>query len=101
MKLTAPIAALCLLACAGPAPAAGPQLGRNLAATCATCHGTNGRAVVDGGIASLAGVDRERLLQKLAAFRSGEKSATIMQQIAKGFTDDQLDLIATHFAGQK
>ena len=101
MNPSAPIAALCLLACAGMAPAADPQLGRDLAATCAACHGTGGRAVVDGGIVGLAGMDREVSLRKLAAFRGGEKSATIMHQIAKGFTDAQLDLIAAYFAGQK
>lgn len=101
MKAHIPAIALCLLAGAGTAPAADPQLGRNLAATCAACHGTGGRAVVGGGIDGLAGLDKDRILQKLADFRSGEKAATIMHQIAKGFSDDQLELIAAYFASQK
>ena len=72
--------------------------GRNLAATCANCHGTNGHSV--GGTESLAGVPRETLLRKLAAFERGEKPATIMHQIAKGYTSEQLTLIATYFAAQ-
>ena len=101
MKLLAPIAALSLLALAGTAQAADPNLGRNLAATCANCHGTNGNAVKGSGIDALAGMEKAKLLQKLADFKSGDKPATIMHQISKGYTDAQLDLIATYFAAQK
>jgi len=101
MKLLAPVAACCLLAVAGPAQAADPNLGRSLAATCANCHGTNGNAVKGSGMDALAGMNKARMLQKLADFRSGDKPATIMHQISKGYTDAQLDLIATYFAAQK
>ena len=43
---------------AGSALADGDILGRNMAASCATCHGTNGRSV--GGMAVLAGYDPEK-----------------------------------------
>ena len=101
MKLFAPAAALCLLAMAGTSHAADPNLARNLAATCANCHGTNGNAVKGSGLDSLAGVLKDKTLQKLADFKSGDKPASIMHQIAKGYTDAQLDLIATYFAAQK
>ena len=101
MKLFAPAAALCLLAMAGTSHAADPNLARNLAATCANCHGTNGNAVKGSGLDSLAGVPTDKTLQKLADFKSGDKPASIMHQIAKGYTDAQLDLIATYFAAQK
>ena len=81
----------------GPAP--DPNLARNLAATCANCHGTNGKSL--GGMESLAGEPNEKLLQKLADYRSGDKPATIMHQIVVGYTDEQLDLITTWFAAQK
>ena len=84
-------------ALAQPAPDA--LLGRNLAATCANCHGTNGKSL--GGMESLAGEPKEKLLQKLADYRSGDKPATIMHQIVVGYTDEQLDLITTWFAAQK
>ncbi|MCK6390293.1 MAG: c-type cytochrome [Azonexus sp.] len=90
-----------LLLAAGTAHAADPNLGRNLAATCANCHGTNGKAVKGSGIDSLAGESKEKLLQKLADFRSGDKPASIMHQIAKGYTNEQLGLIAEYFAAQK
>jgi cytochrome c553 len=41
------------------------------------------------------------MLKKLSDFKSGAKPATIMHQIAKGYTDEQLDLIAAYFAVQK
>src|SRR5438093_1588569 len=64
--------------------AADPNLGRNLAATCANCHGTDGNSV--GGMEVLAGMPKGKMLNSLKAFRNGEKPATIMHQIAKGYT---------------
>jgi cytochrome c553 len=88
-----------LLAAAGVAQAqSDPNLGRNLAATCANCHGTDGVSV--GGNESLAGVPRAELLQKLNDFKTGKKPATIMHQLTKGYTDAQLELVATWFAAQ-
>jgi len=98
LKIAA-IAGLMLTATA--AQAADPNLGRNLAATCANCHGTNGKAVPGSGIDALAGESKEKLLQKLADFKSGDKPASIMHQISRGYTDEQLGLIADYFAAQK
>ena len=72
--------------------------GRSLAATCANCHGTAG--VSRGELPSLAGRAAPELLAAMAEFKSGARSATIMQQIAKGYTDEQLRLIAGWFAAQ-
>jgi cytochrome c553 len=74
-------------------------LARSLAATCANCHGTNGNA--RGDMKPLAGVSAEKLLAQLADFRNGNQPATIMHQIVKGYSEDQLKLIATYFAAQK
>ena len=101
MKLFAPAAALCLLAMAGTSHAADPNLARNLAATCANCHGTNGNAVKGSGMDALAGMEKAKMLQKLADFKSGDKPATIMHQIVKGYTDTQLELITAWYAAQK
>ena len=101
MKLFAPAAALCLLVMAGTSHAADPNLARNLAATCANCHGTNGNAVKGSGLDSLAGVPKDKTLQKLADFKSGDKPASIMHQIAKGYTDDQYQLMGEFFSRQK
>ena len=101
MKLLHTVTALCLAATASTALAADANLARNLAATCANCHGTNGKAVEGSGIDALAGVDKARILQKLGEFKSGVRPASIMHQISKGYTDEQLDQIAAYFAAQK
>jgi len=73
---------------------------RSLAATCFTCHGSDGRSV--GGIPpALAGRDRAELLQTMKDFRDGKRPATIMHQHAKGYTDAQLEAIAGYFASVK
>lgn len=69
------------------------------AAACANCHGTDGRA--EAGMESLAGKDKDEMLQKLMDFKSGRKPATIMHQLSKGYTDEQLAQIAGYFAAQK
>ncbi len=101
MKLPMTLAALGLVALTSAAQAADPNLARNLAATCANCHGTNGKAVPGSGLDALAGVPKETTLNKLKDFKSGAKPASIMHQISKGYTDAQLDLIAGYFAAQK
>ena len=69
------------------------------AAACANCHGTNGHA--QPGNESLAGKDKDELVQKLMDFKSGRKPATIMHQLSKGYSDEQLQQIAAYFAAQK
>ncbi len=101
MKRLKSTALAALLLAAAAAHAADPNLGRNLAATCANCHGTDGKAVPGSGLDALAGESKEKLLQKLADFKSGDKPASIMHQISRGYTDEQLRLIAEYFAAQK
>jgi cytochrome subunit of sulfide dehydrogenase len=79
-------------------PAADATLARNLAATCANCHGTNGQA--RGDMKSLAGVPADKLKAMMADFANGNQPATIMHQIAKGYTEQQIALIAGYFAAQ-
>jgi cytochrome c553 len=85
---------------AAPAGAQDTNAARNLASTCFTCHGNDGRSV--GGVPpSLAGRSKAELLQALKDFKDGKRPATIMHQHAKGYTDQQLDAIAGYFAGVK
>ena len=75
------------------------NLARNLAATCANCHGTNGQAKGDT-VKPLAGVSAEKIIAAINDYKSGAQPATIMHQISKGYTDDQIKLIAGYFAAQ-
>jgi cytochrome subunit of sulfide dehydrogenase len=72
---------------------------RDMAATCANCHGTEGRSV--GTVPGLAGADRAYLAQQMQDFRAGKRPATIMHQIAKGFNDAQIEQLAAYFAARK
>jgi sulfide dehydrogenase cytochrome subunit len=71
---------------------------RYVAANCANCHGTQG--IAKGAMQSLAGQSKERIAEAMRAFRDGKRPATLMHQIAKGYTDEQIDAIAAHFARQ-
>jgi cytochrome c553 len=73
---------------------------RSLAATCANCHGTEGRSVTRE-VVPLAGLPKEHIVTQMKAFKVGTRQATIMHQIAKGYTDQQIDLIAGYFAAQR
>ena len=70
-----------------------------LASNCANCHGTLGTA--QGAMPSLAGQQKTYIVEQMRAFRDGKRPATIMHQLAKGYTDQQIELIADFFSRQK
>lgn len=77
-----------------------PLGARALAANCAACHGTNGNSA-GGAIPGLAGMNKEYFLNQLKAFKEGKREATVMHQIAKGYSDAESAAIADFFAAQK
>lgn len=89
---------LCLAAGAAQAQVDPLQV-RSWAAACANCHGTGGHA--QPGNEPLAGQNKDEMMKKLMDFKSGAKPATIMHQLSKGYTDEQLAAIAGWFAAQK
>jgi cytochrome c553 len=91
--------AIALAAATAYAQAPDPNLGRNVAASCANCHGTDG--VSQGTVPSLAGQSSQDIVAKMKEFKAGTRPATIMQQLAKGYTDDQIERAAAYFAAQK
>jgi cytochrome c553 len=97
--LAATLASGAVLAVPALAQGTDPNLGRNLAAACANCHGTNG--VSQQGMPNLAGQQRAYLVQQMQDFRAGKRPATIMHQIAKGYSDEQIDALAAFFSAQK
>jgi cytochrome c553 len=76
-----------------------PNLARNLAATCANCHGTNGVSV--GEVESLAGKPKDEIVRKMQEYKRDAKPATVMHQLAKGYSDEQIELLGGWFAAQK
>ena len=83
------------IAAAGVAPAEQPAG----AASCSGCHPTSAR--VTSPVPRLAGLDQARIVRAMEEFRSGKRAATIMDRIAKGFTDDEIQAIAAWYASQR
>ena len=94
---------VCLLILGVSVPAlAEPDLRvRALAANCAACHGTEGRAPGDSLVPGLAGMPSAHFILQMKAFKSGARQGTLMPQLAKGFTDAQITALANYFAAQK
>ena len=93
-------AAVAALSLAAPcAIAQDANLARNLAATCANCHGTGGQS--RGEVKSLAGLPAESIVAAFNGYKAGTIPATVMHQIAKGYTDEQIRLIAGYLAAQQ
>jgi len=78
----------------------GHLVGQQLAATCANCHGTDGRTQ-GAGFISLAGMPQAQMVEILTLYKNGGRTGTIMHQIAKGYTDEQIHALAAFFADQK
>ena len=74
---------------------------KSLASTCANCHGTNGVAVAGSSVTSLAGLDKAYTVAQMKAFKTGTRPATVMHQLSKGYSDAQIEVLATYFAAQK
>jgi len=98
-SITAAIAIAALEATVVIAQGGDARSARSLAASCASCHGTAGVSV--GDVESLAGKPREEIVRKMQEFKSGARPSTIMGQLAKGYTDEQIEALAGWFAAQK
>jgi cytochrome c553 len=76
--------------------AAEPPVG---AVSCSGCHPSSAR--VSSPVPRLAGRDRAEIVKALQDFRSGARTGTVMDRIAKGFTDDEIQAIAAWYAAQQ
>ena len=74
---------------------------RSLVATCASCHGTDGRAVAGEAMVALRGQSQADIVAKMSGCQDGTRPATVMHQLAKGYTPEQIEHIAAYFAAQK
>jgi cytochrome c553 len=86
----------CLAIAAAVTASAEPPAG---AASCTGCHPASAR--VTSPVVRLAGLERTTIVKALQEFRAGQRAATVMDRIAKGFTDDEIQAIAAWYAAQR
>ena len=67
--------------------------------TCAQCHGTDGKAASGAAVPGLAGLPAPYFTEQMTAFKAGTRPATVMHQLAKGYSDAQIAELAAYFAG--
>jgi len=96
LSIAAPAAALVVLASQADAAMSGSQ-GRQLAASCASCHGPN---AASGGIPSLAGLTYAQITQAMTAFRSGKREGPIMRIVASALTPEEISAVAHYLASR-
>jgi cytochrome subunit of sulfide dehydrogenase len=99
MKRTTMLLGMLAAAAATISPPAAAQSadGRLLASGCFQCHGTNG---AKGGFDSLAGKQKQEILDELNEMRRKPARENIMNPHARGYTNEQLNLIADYFSRQ-
>jgi len=98
MKPSIGLAALIIL-CASPTSASAIDIPPAGAAGCSGCHPT-GRSV-ETPVTRLNGRNASDIVTAMQEFRSGQRPGTVMDRIAKGFTDDEIKAIAAWYAKQK
>jgi len=100
IQLVAALAAL-LLAGAGNAASSNKIDSRQaelLASSCFNCHGTDGRHGRDS-IPAIGGKNQDVLLTQLLDFKADQvPGATVMNRLARGFSDAELAAIARYFS---
>ena len=69
------------------------------AASCSGCHATSSRLTTP--VPRLIGRERSDIVKAMQDFRSGARAGTVMDRIAKGFTDDEIQAIAAWYATQR
>jgi sulfide dehydrogenase cytochrome subunit len=90
--------AVCVLVAPAASAKSDPDPIRYVAANCANCHGTTGRS--SGAMPSIAGLQKPYFVEQMRLFRDGKRPATIMHQISKGYSDQQIEQLADYFARQ-
>jgi sulfide dehydrogenase cytochrome subunit len=73
--------------------------GSAMAWQCAPCHGTNGQEFLEA-MPPLAGMPVEQFTKAMIAYREGTRPAIIMDRVARGFTDAEIDAMAVWFEQQ-
>lgn len=88
-----------ILLCLSGVAMAGDYKSAILANPCAGCHGTDGAS--PGPIPPIKGMSSSNMVKAMKAFKSGDRKGTVMNRIARGYTDDEIEQMAKYFAGAK
>ncbi|HSN31083.1 MAG TPA: c-type cytochrome [Ideonella sp.] len=99
-RLVLGLAGLAVASLAHAEEAADARHACSLAATCAACHGTDGRPPAGATMPGLAGLPAAYLVEQMRDFRRGARPSTVMQQLARGFSDAQIESLGAFFALQ-
>lgn len=70
-----------------------------IAQACGACHGQAGAG--NGSVPKIAGFSRDLFIATWAGFKNKERPATVMDRIAKGYTDAEIALLADYFSKLK
>lgn len=76
-------------------------LGKTKAAACAGCHGEDGNSPADSGFPRLAGQYESYLIKTLQDYKSGKRKHAIMNGIAAGLNEMDIENLASFYASQK
>ena len=95
VKSAAAAIGICLIAATAAASAESPAG----AASCSGCHPASTR--VSSPVPRLLGLDRAAIVRAMQDFRSGQRTGTVMDRLAKGFTDEEIQAIAAWYATQR
>ena len=93
------ILAVLLFISAMPLAEAAPPIPPPGAASCSGCHPTSNS--VNTAVPRLVGRSAAEIKAAMQEFRAGQKPASVMDRIAKGFSDDEIAAIAAWYAAQK
>lgn len=81
---------------------------RDWAGACTGCHSTGDRRAVDAGydhrdggaIPAIAGMDKQKFVELMIAFRNGTRDSTVMHQLANGLSKEQINALGEYFSAR-
>lgn len=92
--LAAGIAVSMMAMAVAPQVAADPTRGALITSSCFACHSIDGT----GNMPNLVGYPRDLLISQMKAFKDGSRQGTIMNRLAKGYSDEEIVQMGDYFA---
>ncbi|HEY6992418.1 MAG TPA: cytochrome C [Xanthobacteraceae bacterium] len=99
MNATRIVTAALVLTLSTPAVAAGPADAPPGALSCSGCHPSS--QAMDVKVPRLIGRNPADIVTAMQAFKSGQRTSIAMERIAKGFSEDEVEAIASWYGAQK